>query len=49
MDTPIKSQSRMKKDDSEYVIKIHPVKRKRYKGQKISDLVSNIEWGGEDE
>lgn len=49
IDTPIKSESRVKKEDSEYVNKIHPVKRKRYKGQRSSDLVSDIEWGGEDE
>lgn len=49
LDTPIKSEGGVKKEDSEYVNKMHSVNRKRYKGQKSSNVVSDIEWSDEDE
>lgn len=48
LDTPLKSEDRVKTEHDEYLNKMSPVKRKRYKGQKNSNIISDIEWSAED-
>lgn len=43
LDSPIKSEGEVKREGSEYVNKARPVKSKRYKGRKRSNIISEIE------